>query len=146
VPPGCAHRNEAAIDVVPKRETCAVAERLKLPAHIVVAPAVLEQIRCLGARDLRLRDLRGRRSDRRKPDGADRSETPVSIKRRPFTQTGRVGQCFPHFLRRMTQFADQNQCPLFSILADFGAGGRARHIFIAIAHRFFPFRCGTGSI
>jgi hypothetical protein len=42
MPARCTHRYETAIDVVPKRETRAVAERLKLPSNIIVAPTVLE--------------------------------------------------------------------------------------------------------
>ena len=43
VPARGAHRDEAAIDVVPEREARAAAERLQLPAQVVAAPAVLEQ-------------------------------------------------------------------------------------------------------
>src|SRR5678815_5698397 len=53
MPPGGAHGNVAAIDVVPKRQARATAYGLGFPADIVAAPGVLEQLGSVGSRHLR---------------------------------------------------------------------------------------------
>ena len=43
VPPGGAHRDEAAIDAGPQRQARATANGFEFPPHIVGAPLVLKQ-------------------------------------------------------------------------------------------------------
>ena len=127
VPARGAPRDVAAIDVVPEREARALAERLELPAHVAVAPAVLEQLRRVGPLHVGLGDLRRRRSDRRELRRAQRGEASVGVERRPFAQLRRIGQRLPDLRRRMTQVADENERPLLAFLLDLGAGRGARH-------------------
>src|ERR1700744_3736728 len=64
--PACgAPGDEAAIDVVPKRQERATAELLELPAKFLAAPVVLEQPRRLGPLDGALEYLRLRRPGHR---------------------------------------------------------------------------------
>src|SRR5262245_10149122 len=116
VPTRGAPRDEAAIDVVPERESRAASERLELPAKIAVTPAVLEQLRRLCPLHGGLRDLLRRRSHRRELHLSNRREAAVGVERRPFTQLLRVRQRFPDLLRRMAQFADENERPVLSVL------------------------------
>src|SRR5947208_14809127 len=45
VPPGSTHRDEAAIDVGPQRQTRAASNGFELPPHIEATPVVLEHLR-----------------------------------------------------------------------------------------------------
>src|SRR5262249_5127931 len=81
VPAGGAPREVAAIDVVPEREPRAAAERIELPAEVIAAPAVLEQLRRLGSLDAARVDLR--RSGRGELHRAHGRQAPIGIERRP---------------------------------------------------------------
>src|SRR5579862_3336292 len=56
VPAGSTHRDVAAIDIVPKRETRAAAEVFELPTQISVAPAILQDAGLIGSLDSGFRD------------------------------------------------------------------------------------------
>jgi hypothetical protein len=55
-------------------------------------------------------------------------------------------QRVPDFFRGVAQLAHEHECPFFPVLADFGAGGRAGHVGVSIAHRFFSLGRGAGFI
>ena len=143
VPASRAHRHELATDVVPERETRAGGQRLQLPAHVVLAPAVLEQPRRLGSRDARLGDLRRGRRNGRELHRSRRVEVPIGVERRPLAQLCGIGQRLPDLLRRMTQLSNENERPSVAVLSDLRAGGGARCVLLTSAHRFFPFLGGA---
>src|SRR6266446_1546196 len=64
VPPGSAHRAEAAIDVDPQREASAAAKGCEFPPHIEATPVVLEHFGSVGSRDCCFGNVRLGRSDR----------------------------------------------------------------------------------
>jgi hypothetical protein len=49
-----------------------------------------------------------------------------------------VGQRLPDFLRRVTQFSDENERPFLAILLYLRATGRTRFVLLAIAHLSSP--------
>src|SRR6185295_3354741 len=127
VPPGSTHRNEAAIDVVPQRQASAATQDLEFPPDILGAPVVLEHLGSIGSRHFGFGNLRRGRSHRGELHHAsNRTQAPIGVEWRPFTQTGRVSQGFPDFLRRMAQLAGENECPLFPILSYLCPAGRTR--------------------
>src|SRR5258706_8558862 len=132
-------RDEAAIDVVPQRESGSVAEWLELPAKIVASPVVLEQPRRLGPRHGGLGDLRRRRTDRRELHRPYGRQIPVGVGRRPFPGGDRVGQGLPDPRRRGRKVAGPNERPTGSVLPDFRACGGAWRVALTIHHRFLPF-------
>src|SRR5262245_5023075 len=46
----------------------------------------------------------------------------------------RVGKRLPDFFRRVAQFSDKNERPLFSVLSHLRPAGRARCVLLAIGH------------
>src|SRR5713101_2475702 len=64
VPPGSTHRDEAAIDVGPQRQTSAAAKDCEFPPHIEATPVVLEHCGSVGSRDRCFGNVRPGRSDR----------------------------------------------------------------------------------
>src|SRR5882762_4280179 len=44
VPPGCAHRHVAAIDIRPQRQARAAPKAFELPPHVEATPVVFEQL------------------------------------------------------------------------------------------------------
>src|SRR4029079_12474760 len=100
------------------REARATALGLQLPAHLVLAPAVLEHPRSLGPFDLRLRDARRGRPHGRELHRACGAEVPISVEWRPLAELRRIGQRLPDLRRRMTQISDENKRALVYLLAE----------------------------
>src|ERR1043166_2753600 len=64
VPPGCTHRDEAAIDVGPQRQARAATNGFEPPPHIEATPFVLEQLGSVGSRHCCFGNVRPGCSDR----------------------------------------------------------------------------------
>src|SRR3954462_1344008 len=102
VPAGGAHRHESTTDAVPEGETRAVGDGSQFPAHVILAPFVLEQPRRVGSGDDRLRDLRAWCANRRELDRSSGVETPIGVEWRPLAQRLGWGETPPHLLRWMS--------------------------------------------
>ena len=110
--PGGAHRDEAAIDVVPQRQARAAAQRLEFPSDIV-APVVLQHFGSVGPRHCCFGNLwlgRCHRSELYRR--SNRTQASIGVKGRPLAQMRRISQRLPYFFRRVAQFADENERPL----------------------------------
>src|SRR5262249_20398844 len=130
--------DEAVIDMVRERKPGAAGVRLQLRAGVVAAPAVFEPAGRVGALHDRVRDHR--RPDRRELGRPGGRQAPVGVERRPFPEMRRVGQRLPYLCRRGVEAPGQDERPVVSLLADFRAGGGARHVALAGVHGRFPFR------
>src|SRR6185369_481937 len=148
VPPGRTHCDEAAIDVVPERETCAATRGFELPSNIVAAPVVFKHLGSVGSRYCRFGNQRLGCSHRGElHHGSSRTQVPIGVKGSPRAQMRRVGQRLPDFGRRVAQLSDQDEGPAFSILSDLRPAGRTRCVVLALHHFLllaFPF-VGVGS-
>src|SRR6185436_2219028 len=112
--PACgAHRDEAAVDVVPEREPGAVhSQRLQFPADILSAPVEFEHPGGVGPFHPGLGYERRRRPYGRQRCGAGRTEVPVRIERSPFAEMLGVRERLPDLRRRVMELADENERPL----------------------------------
>jgi hypothetical protein len=110
VPARSTHGNEATIDAGPQRQARATAKRLEFPAQI----AVLKRLVSLHPRHRGV-DLPAR-SHPGQLHRSDGPQAPVGYKGRPFAQLGRFGQGLPDFIRRVAQFAHQDERPFLAVL------------------------------
>ena len=135
VPPGGAHRDEAAIDVVPQRQARAAAKGFEFPPDIVVTPVVLKHLGSVGSRHSCFGNVRrGRSHPGELHRGSNRTQAPIGLKGRPLAQMRRVGKRLPDFFRRVAQFSDENERPLLSVLSYLRPAGRTRCVLLAIGH------------
>ncbi len=89
----------------------------KFPAHLVVTPVVLKRLWCVGSPHFCFGNVRRGRCNRGELHrGSNRSQAPIGFKGSPLAQMRRVGKRLPDFFRRVAQFSDENQRPLFSVL------------------------------
>src|SRR5258708_22076956 len=117
MPPGGAHCDESAIDVVPQRQVRAAAEGFEFPPDIVATPVVLKHPGSVGSRHCCFGNLRRGRSHRGELHrGSNRTQAPIGIKGGPLAQMRRVGKRLPDVFRRVAQFSDENERPLLSVL------------------------------
>src|SRR6266550_4870606 len=135
VPPGSTHGDEAAIDVGPQRQPRAATNGFELPPHLEATPVVLEHRGSVGSRHCGFGDVRRGRSDRGElHPGSNRTQAPSGVEGRPLAQLRRVGKRLPDFFRRVTQFPDENERPLLSVLSYLRPAGRTRCVLLAIDH------------
>src|SRR5262249_12325256 len=106
VPPGSTHGYEAAIDLVPHRQTRAAANGFELPPGIVV----FKHVGSVGSRHRCFE--RRRRSHPGELHGPNRTQAPIGLKGRPLAQMRRVSKRLPDFFRRVAQLSDENERPL----------------------------------
>src|SRR5207249_2676561 len=135
VPPGSTHCDEAAIDVGPQRQARAATNGFEFPPHIEATPVVLKRLGSVGSRHCCFGDVRRGRSHRGELHrGSNRAQAPIGVEGRPLAQLRRVGKRLPDFFRRVTQFSDENERPLVSVLSYLRAAGRTRCVLLAIDH------------
>src|SRR5215469_14187728 len=97
---------------------------------MVTSNAEHEHVGSVGLRHLTLESLQ--RSHPGELYRSNRIEAPIDRKGRPLAQMRRVGKRLPNFFRRVAQFSDENERPLFSVL------GRTRCVQRAIGHLPLP--------
>src|SRR5690349_22794598 len=148
VPSGSTHRDEAATDGGPQRQARAETGGFEFPPHIETTPAVLKQRCRVGSRHSCFGNLRRGRSYRGELHcGSDRTQVPIGVEGRPLAQMRRVGKRLPDFFRRVAQFSDENERPLFSVLSYLRPAGRPRFVLFAVDHLLLLFSVGaTGAI
>src|SRR5215469_1375590 len=126
VPPGSAHGDEAAVDVVPKCQAGSLGKGFELPPHILAAPVVLKQPGSVSSGYRRFGHVRRWRSYRGELHPASgRAQTLIGIERRPFAQMGRISERPPNLFRGVTQLANKDERPFISLFPYFGSAGRA---------------------
>jgi hypothetical protein len=128
VPARGAPRDEAAIDAVPEREARAATKGFEFPPRIVV----LKHLWSVGSRHSCFE--RCGRSHPGELHRSNRTQVPIGLKGRPLAQMHRVGKRLPDFFRRVTQFSDENERPLLSVLSYLRPAGRTRCVLLAIDH------------
>ena len=122
------------VRVVTRSEPRARPLRFQLPADVVAAPAILQELRSLRALHARFGYVHGGRADRGQLYGADRGEAAIRVERRPLAEVRRVRQRLPDLRRRMLEIADEDERPLVSVFLYLRPAGRARHVLFAIDH------------
>src|SRR2546422_5839991 len=135
VPAGSTHRDEAAIDVGPQRQARAATNGFELPPHIEATPVVLQHLGSVGSRHRCFGNVRRGRSHRGElHPGSNRTQAPSGVEGSPLAQLRRVRKRLPDFFRRVTQFSDENERPLLSVLSYPRRAGRTRCVLLAIDH------------
>ena len=139
VPARGAPRDEAAIDVVPEREARAAAERFELPAERRRPPVCTRAASAPPARFTVVSETSGvvrrsRASPARRSPGSDRRRTAPIL-------GGAPDRSAP---ARPLPAGDEGHGPERAstrpLPSDLRACGGARHVALAVAHRFLPFR------
>src|SRR5581483_3974127 len=142
MPSSGTHGDETAIDAGPQRQASATGERFEFPSHFVLAPGVLERLGSVGP----LYDCFGNMQPRCSYGSelyrsANCGKIRIRVKRSPLAQMCRIGERLPDFLRRVAQFADQDEPPSLALfLFHLRLGGEPRGVMRAVGHRFTPFR------
>ena len=126
MPTGSPHRDESTINVVPQGEARACTNGLELPPNSIAAPFVLKHLWSLCSCHCRLGNLLRGRSDRGELQcDSSRTQVGIGFKRSPLAQIRRVGERLPYFFRRVTQYLNENERPVFSVLFYLRSAGRA---------------------
>jgi hypothetical protein len=128
VPARGAHRDEAAIDVVPQRQARAASKGFEFPPHI----AALKQLGSIGSRHFCF-ERRGC-SHPGEIHRSNRAQAPIGDKGSSLAQLRRVGKRLPDLFRRVPQFSDENERPLVSMLLYLRPIGGTRCVLLEIGH------------
>src|SRR5882672_2582835 len=138
VPSGSTHRDEAAIDIGPQRQARAATKGFEFPAHVEATPVVRKQPGSISLRHGRFGNMRRGRSHRGELHrGSNRAQASIGVEGRPLAELRRVGERLPDFFRRLPQFSDENERPLFSVLLNLCPAGGTWCEVLAIDHLLF---------
>jgi hypothetical protein len=111
---------------VPQRQARATIKGFQFPPDIVV----LKRLGSVGSRHCCFGNMRRGRSHRGELHrGSNRTQAPIGFKGSPLAQMRRVGKRLPDFFRRVTQFSDENERPLLSVLSYLRPAGGTRMDF-----------------
>src|SRR5580704_18229628 len=101
---------------------------------------LLHSVRSVGSRHCCFGNTRRGRTHRGELHrGSNRTQAPIGFKGSPFAQMRWVGKRLPDFFRGVTQFSDENERPLLSVLSYLRPAGRTRCVLLAIGHLSSPY-------
>src|SRR5262245_44927668 len=120
---------------MPERQARAATECFKFPPDVLATPVVLKHLWCIGARHSCFGNLRcGRSHSGELHRGSDDTQGAIGFKGSPLAQMHWVRKRLPDFLRRVSQFSDENERPLLSVLSYLRTACRTWCVMLAIGH------------